>query len=170
MVQGWYQGGVSVVDFTDSSRPVEIAFFDRGPVDAKRLVTAGYWSTYWFNGDVYGAEIARGLDVFRLTPSEYLSANEIAAATQVRMETFNAQEQPRVTWPATPQVARAYLDQLDRSHAISPERIRTTRAVVDRLERLQTRHGCGRSPRRCPAASRACGNPSGFGDPSVGAL
>ena len=119
MVQAWYQGGVSVFDFTDSARPVEIAFFDRGPVNEKQLVSGGYWSTYWYNGFIYGAEIARGLDVFRLTPSEFLSQNEIDAATQVRVPTFNAQQQPKVTWPATIVVARAYLDQLTRSNAVA---------------------------------------------------
>ena len=85
MVQGWYQGGVSVFDFTDSTKPVEIAFFDRGPIDAKQLITGGYWSTYWYNGHIYGSEIARGVDIFKLTPSEFLSQNEIEAATQVRI-------------------------------------------------------------------------------------
>ncbi len=100
MAQAWYQGGVSVFDFTDSSKPVEIAYFDRGPLDAKELITGGYWSTYWFNGHIYGAEIARGLDVFRLTPSEHLSQNEIDAATEVRQSEFNAQHQPKIVWPA----------------------------------------------------------------------
>ena len=94
MVQSWYQGGVSVFDFTDSANPVEIAFFDRGPINPKELVTGGYWSSYWYNGFIYGAEISRGIDVFRLLPSEYLSENEIAAATLVRFEEFNSQNQP----------------------------------------------------------------------------
>jgi len=138
MVQGWYQGGVSVFDFTDSANPVEIAFFDRGPLDNSQLIIGGFWSTYWYNGHIYGAEIARGLDIFRLTPSEYLSQNEIAAASQVRMETFNAQEQPRVTWPATTQVARAYVDQLLRSQAMTPELAGSARATFDRVDQLQT--------------------------------
>jgi hypothetical protein len=122
MVQAWYQGGVSVFDFTDSARPVEIAFFDRGPLDAKQLITGGYWSAYWYKGRIYGAEIARGLDVFELLPSEYLSKNEIEAASLVRPAEFNAQQQPRIEWPATSVVARAYLDQLTRSKAITPAR------------------------------------------------
>jgi len=138
MVQGWYQGGVSVFDFTDSANPVEIAFFDRGPLDPARLLIGGFWSTYWYNGHIYGAEIARGLDIFRLTPSEYLSQNEIAAASQVRMETFNAQKQQRVTWPATTQVARAYVDQLVRSQAMTSERAGSARATFDRVDQLQT--------------------------------
>ena len=135
MVQGWYQGGLSVFDFTDSTKPVEIAFFDRGPIDAKQLVTGGYWSTYWYNGHIYGAEIARGIDVFRLLPSDQLSQNEIDAATQVRMEVFNAQQQPRVQWPATFVVARAYLDQLTRSKALQSERVTALKAAIDRADR-----------------------------------
>ena len=135
MVQGWYQGGLSVFDFTDSTKPVEIAFFDRGPIDAKQLITGGYWSTYWYNGHIYGAEIARGLDVFRLTPSEYLTQNEIDAAVMVRFETFNAQQQPKVTWPATTAVARAYLDQLSRSKAIQAERAAALKTALERIDR-----------------------------------
>jgi hypothetical protein len=135
MTQAWYQGGVSVFDFTDSARPVEIAFFDRGPVDAKQLITGGYWSTYWYNGHIYGAEIARGLDVFKLKPSEHLSANEIAAAEQVRLGEFNAQQQRRFAWPATPVVARAYLDQLGRSKGIKAERAAAVKTALDRADR-----------------------------------
>ncbi len=129
MVQAWYQGGVSVFDFTDSAKPFEIAFFDRGPLDAKQLITGGYWSTYWYNGHIYGAEIARGLDVFRLTPSEHLSQNEIDAAVQIRSSVFNTQEQPRIVWPPSSVVARAYLDQLARSKSLPPERA----AVISRF-------------------------------------
>jgi hypothetical protein len=138
MVQAWYQGGVSVFDFTDSANPVEIAFFDRGPIDPKQLVTGGYWSAYWYNGHIYGAEIARGIDVFRLTPSEYLSRNEIDAALQVRSEEFNAQQQPRVVWPATSVVARAYLDQLQRNKAIQPQRAAALKEALDRVDGVKT--------------------------------
>ncbi len=117
-VQAWYQGGISVIDFTDSSNPVEIAFFDRGPVDAQDLVMGGYWSAYWYRGFIYGTEIARGLDVFTLTPSEYLSVNEIAAASLGGSEIVNPQQQRRHVWPAEPVVAKAYLDQLLRDDAI----------------------------------------------------
>jgi len=115
MVQSWYQGGISVWDFTDSAAPVEIAYFDRGPVDAEELVLAGYWSSYWYHGRIYATEIVRGLDVFALQPSSFLSANEIAAAAladQGRL--FNPQQQFPVTWPAEPVIARAYVDQLRR--------------------------------------------------------
>ncbi len=137
MVQAWYQGGVSVFDFTDSSNPVEIAFFDRGPIDAKQLVSGGYWSTYWYNGHVYGAEIARGIDVFRLLPSEHLSQNEIDAATMVRVNAFNAQQQPRVVWPDAFVVARAYLDQLTRSKGLAADRITAVKTAIDRADRRQ---------------------------------
>jgi hypothetical protein len=135
MVQAWYQGGISVFDFTDSAKPVEIAFFDRGPVDAKNLISGGYWSAYWYNGNIYGAEIARGIDVFRLTPSEQLSQNEIDAAILVRRQDFNAQQQPKVEWPATVIVARAYFDQLSRSKALAPARASAVRNALDRLDR-----------------------------------
>lgn len=137
MVQAWYQGGISVFDFTDSANPVEIAFFDRGPIDAKQLITGGYWSAYWYNGRVYGAEISRGIDIFRLTPSEHLSKNEIDAALLVRKEVFNAQEQPEVTWPASGIVARAYLDQLNRSKGIQPARAAAVKAALDSADGIR---------------------------------
>lgn len=130
--QAWYQGGLSIVDFTDPANPVEIGFFDRGPVDAKRLSLAGYWSTYWYNGRIYGTEIVRGVDVFALTPSEYLTDNEIRAAERAEMGTvFNPQRQVRVTWPAEPVVAHAYLDQLERDGGLAATTIATVRTVLD---------------------------------------
>ena len=138
MVQGWYQGGVSVFDFTDSAHPVEIAFFDRGPLDAAQLITGGVWSAYWYNGRIYGSEIARGLDVFRLTPSEQLSQNEIDAASLVRSDEFNPQQQSKVTWPATPVVARAYIDQLTRSKGLEASRIAALDAALSRAERARS--------------------------------
>src|SRR5207247_7588413 len=134
MVQAWYQGGLSVFDFTDSAKPVEIAFFDRGPIDAKNLTLGGYWSAYWYNGNIYGSEIARGVDVFRLNPSEYLSQNEIDAAALVRVDELNVQEQQRFSWPDSSVVARAYLDQLARSNAIPPERARAVKIALDRVD------------------------------------
>ncbi len=100
-VQAWYQGGISVIDFTDAANPIEIAYFDRGPVDEEQLITGGYWSAYWYNGRIYGTEIARGLDVFALEPSEFLTAEEIAAAeaAQYQGDVFNPQTQTQVTWP-----------------------------------------------------------------------
>jgi hypothetical protein len=138
MVQAWYQGGVSVFDFTDSAKPVEIAFFDRGPIDAKQLILGGYWSAYWFNGFVYGSEISRGIDIFRLTPSEYLTQNEIDAASLVRAEELNTQQQARVVWPPAAAVARAYVDQLQRSKALAPERARALNAALEAADSVRT--------------------------------
>ncbi len=135
MVQAWYQGGLSVVDFTDPANPYEIAFFDRGPISQEMLFTGGFWSTYWYNGRIYGAEISRGIDVFRLTPSEHLSAAEIAAAELVRTEQFNAQLQERFRWPDAAPVARAYLDQMVRAGRILAARATELDALLDRVER-----------------------------------
>jgi hypothetical protein len=121
-VQSWYQGGISIKDFTDTSNAFEIAFFDRGPVNEYRLSSGGYWSSYWYDGLIYGTEIARGLDVFELTPSEFLTENEIEAAKLGDQgEIFNPQQQTPVTWPDHPVVALAYLDQLVRAEAIDAE-------------------------------------------------
>ena len=139
MVQAWYQGGVSVFDFTDSARPVEIAFFDRGPLDARRLMMGGYWSTYWYNGAIYGSEIMRGLDVFRLVPTEHLSRNEIDAAAEVRLEALNVQLQKKIVWPPTILAARAYLDQLARTRAIGPERRSEVTSVIAGFDRAGSR-------------------------------
>ena len=138
MVQAWYQGGVSVFDFTDSTTPVEIAFFDRGPIDAKNLMLGGYWSAYWYNGQIYGSEIARGIDIFTLTPSEHLTQNELDAAMMIRTEELNTQEQQKIVWPAAMPVARAYLDQLNRSKAIQPDRARAVKAAIDRSDSIRT--------------------------------
>jgi len=136
MVQAWYQGGISVFDFTDSSRPVEIAFFDRGPVDATQLIMGGYWSAYWYNGYIYGTEIARGLDVLKLSPSEHLSQNELDAASLVVRDIVNVQQQRRIDWPASPVVGRAYLDQLGRSQTLTSERVDALTAALDRAEQV----------------------------------
>ena len=133
MVQAWYQGGLSIMDFTDPANPFEIAFFDRGPLSDEQMFTGGYWSTYWHNGRIYGAEISRGIDVFRLMPSEHLSEAEIAAAEAVFVETFNAQMQPKYTWEPSVTVAQAYLDQLVRGKGILNERAGTVRALLNRV-------------------------------------
>ena len=153
-VQAWYQGGVSVVDFTDSTNPVEIAFFDRGPIDEEELITGGYWSTYWYNGHIYGTEISRGLDVFALQSSDYLTENEIAAASLPELNGIvNAQTQEIVDWPAVPVVARAYMDQLQREN-----RITTSQAgeLGDALERAEALLGGGNGNRR--SIARALNN------------
>ena len=131
-VQAWYQGGISVIDFTDSSNPVEIAFFDRGPLHEEKLMLGGYWSAYWFGGLIYGTEIARGLDVLSLSPSDYLSTNEIAAASLKEPGVIvNAQQQKRHQWPAEPVVARAYLDQLLRDNVIDAAQQQSLNSALD---------------------------------------
>ncbi|MCF6293359.1 MAG: DUF305 domain-containing protein [Robiginitomaculum sp.] len=133
--QAWYQGGLSLMDFTDSANPVEIAYFDRGPIHEERMVTGGYWSTYWYNGKIYGTEIVRGLDVFSLLPSEFLSENEIAAATIAdQRDRFNPQQQFAVTWPHEPVIARAYIDQLQRSEALSKTLIAQLNTALDQSD------------------------------------
>jgi hypothetical protein len=136
-VQAWYQGGISVVDFTDPSHPFEIAYFDRGPIDPNVLVLGGFWSAYWYNGYIYGSEIARGLDMFQLTPTEFLTQNEIDAAKTVQVTELNVQNQQRIEWPAKLVVARAYLDQLSRSRALPPDRIAALRKAIQRAESSQ---------------------------------
>ena len=133
-VQGWYQGGISVMDFTDAEHPVEIGYFDRGPIDPKMLVLAGDWSAYWYNGHVYASEIARGLDVFELTPTQFLTQNEIDAAKAVRVATLNVQNQEKIEWPRTLVVAKAYVDQLERSQALSADQITQLRTAIQNAE------------------------------------
>ncbi len=155
MVQGWYQGGVDVIDFTDSDKPFEIAHFDRGPVDAPpatddaaaapisraRGTIAGSWGAYWYNGYVYSSEMARGLDILELLPSEFLSANELAAAKLVMMDEFNPQSQPRITWPAAFPVVRSYLDQLVRGDGLAAGR---TTAIASALDAAEKQTGAAR--------------------------
>jgi len=135
-VQSWYQGGISMIDFTDSANPVEIGYFDRGPIHEDQMVLGGFWSSYWYNGKIYGTEIARGLDILALLPSEYLSENEIAAALLADQgERFNPQQQFEVTWPASPVVARAYIDQLKRDDALSDSMAAELAAALGQAER-----------------------------------
>jgi hypothetical protein len=139
MVQAWYQGGLSVFDFTDSKNPVEIAYFDRGPVYPDKLVIAGFWSAYYYNGLIYGSEIMRGLDIFKLLPSDQLSQNEIDAAALVRWDELNVQDQGRASWPASFVVAKAYLDQLVRGKALPAERADALRTQMDATEKASGR-------------------------------
>ncbi|HEU4587819.1 MAG TPA: hypothetical protein VFS11_04185 [Gemmatimonadales bacterium] len=136
LVQAWYQGGISVVDFTDAAHPVEIAFFDRGPLNADTLMLGGYWSAYWYNGHIIGSEIARGLDVFELKPSAQLSQNEIDAAKLVEMDHFNPQLQGKLVWPAHFVVARAYLDQLGRNNGLAKNRLARVSSDLNKAEKL----------------------------------
>jgi len=136
MVQGWYQGGISVFDWTDISHPKEIAYFDRGPLDARRLTSGGSWSVYWFNGAIVSSEIARGLDIFELLPSAYISKNELEAAKSVHFDYLNAQGQPKFVWPASFPVVRSYVDQLTRGNGMASDRLTAINVELDRLEKL----------------------------------
>jgi hypothetical protein len=134
-VQAWYQGGVSVMDFTDAAHPTEIAYFDRGPIDPHMLVLGGDWSAYWYNGAIYGSEIARGLDVFELTPTNFLTQNEIDAAKLVRVDVLNVQNQQKIEWPANLVVAKAYIDQLQRSQALPADQIASLQKAIQSAEK-----------------------------------
>jgi hypothetical protein len=138
-VQAWYQGGASMVDFTDSENPVEIGFFDRGPIDASALVFGGLWSTYWYNGETYGSELARGFDVYGLTPTEQMSENEIAAAREVQVDRLNVQHQDRITWEPSFAVVRSFRDQLVRSDELGGRTLRKVDELLDRAERYDER-------------------------------
>ena len=140
-VQAWYQGGVSVMDFTDAEHPVEIAYFDRGPIDPKMLILGGDWSAYWYNGRIYASEIARGLDIFELSPTRFLTRNEIDAAKTVRVAEFNVQNQQKIEWPAKLVVAKAYLDQLERSQALPADQIAVVRKAIQRAESSHLNRG-----------------------------
>ncbi len=133
-VQAWYQGGISIMDFTDADNPVEIAYFDRGAIDPNMLVMGGHWSAYWYNGRIYASEIARGLDVFELTPSKFLTQNEIDAAKAVRVNELNVQNQQKIEYPQNLVVAKAYVDQLERSKALSSNQIADLRQAIQKAE------------------------------------
>jgi hypothetical protein len=134
MVQAWYQGGLSVFDWTDARHPTEIGFFDRGPSDSTRMALGGSWSVYWYNGVIVSSEIQRGLDILELTPSPMLTQNEIDAAKTVHLEYLNAQGQPQFVWPATFALARAYVDQLERSGALTGDRLASVRRALSLSE------------------------------------
>ncbi len=134
LVQAWYQGGVSMVDFTDITHPIEIGYFDRGPIDGQHRAMGGQWSAYWYNGYIYGSEIARGVDVFKLVPNKYITQNEIDASNQVHFDELNVQNQPKITWPQNFVVGRAYLDQLARGKSLSESKISAMKAAIDKAE------------------------------------
>jgi len=134
-VQAWYQGGISMVDFTDPSHPFEIAYFDRGPLDAVKRGTGGFWSVYWYNGYIYGSEIARGVDVFRLAPSKFLTQEEIDASNQVHFDILNVQSQPKIVWPQNLIVGKAYVAQLERSGALTAVRMASLKAAIAKVEK-----------------------------------
>ena len=156
MVQGWYQGGVSVMEFTDPDNPKELAYFDRGSIDQPRIVDGpqpppgsndrpqrgtigGSWGAYWWNGLIFSSELDRGFDIFELLPSDQLSANEIAAAKLVKWSEYNPQSQPRIEWPAAFPVVRSYLDQLVRWNGLAPDRTSAIGAALDAAEQQSGR-------------------------------
>jgi hypothetical protein len=134
MVQSWYQGGVSVFDWSDPAHPREIAFFDRGPADAEHMLPGGTWSAYWYNGVIVSSEILRGLDVLELVPTPDLTRNEIDAAKSVHVDYQNVQSQRHVTWPPSFALSRAYVDQLERSHGLTAAQVASTRTALTRAE------------------------------------
>jgi hypothetical protein len=154
-VQAWYQGGISVMDFTDPANPFEIAYFDRGAIDPKMLVLGGEWSAYWYNGYIYGSEIARGLDVFQLTPTGYLTQNEINAAKTVMVDNLNVQDQQKIEWPAKLVVAKAYLDQLSRSQALPADRIAKMRNAIKSAEKSMSQSNMTKLTRMAPSLEKS---------------
>ena len=161
MVQSWYQGGISVFDWTDAANPVEIAFFDRGPSDATRMGPGGTWSVYWYNGSIVSSEIARGLDILELTPSAFLSQNEIDAANTIRLDYLNTQGQPQYVWPPSFALARAYVDQLERSGGLAAARITAVRQELANAERAA---GSARRDALARLATQIEGDASGSRD------
>ena len=140
-VQAWYQGGISIVDFTDAEHPMEIGYFDRGPINPNMLILGGDWSAYWYNGHIYASEIARGLDIFELTPTKSLTQNEIDAAKTVRVTELNVQNQQKIEWPKKLVVAKAYLDQLERSQGMAADQLASVRQAIQSAESAQLNEG-----------------------------
>ncbi len=161
MIQGWYQGGISLIDWTDPANPVEIAYFDRGPVNPDRMQMGGSWSVYWYNGVIVNSEIVRGLDIFELTPSEVLTQNEIDAANSIRLTHLNSQGQPIFEWPATFALANAYLDQLERHRGLSAARIG---AIREELAGAEGMTGSARAGALRSLADAVGGDAGGSGD------
>jgi hypothetical protein len=163
MVQAWYQGGISVFDWTDPKHAREIAYFDRGPLDSTRMILGGSWSAYWYNGSIVSSEITRGLDVFALQPSDLLSQNEIDAAKTAKLDYLNVQDQPRYTWPASFSLAGAYLDQLERSSGLAPARVTAAREA---LSAAQSASGAARRKDLSKLASQLDGDVKSSSDAS----
>ena len=161
MIQSWYQGGISLFDWTDSAHPKEIAFFDRGPVDSTRMASGGSWSVYWYNGVMVSSEISRGLDIVELTPSAFISQNEIDAAKTVKRDYLNTQGQPKFVWPPSFALARAYLDQLERSNGLAADKLAADRAALKSAEKAS---GSARSTALTALASQVDGDAGGSSD------
>jgi len=166
-VQAWYQGGISVVDFTDPAKPFEIAYFDRGAIDPKLLILGGDWSAYWYNGYIYGSEIARGLDVFELTPTANLTQNEIDAAKSVKASELNVQNQQKIEWPSTLVVAKAYLDQLSRTQALPEKQITDLRKAIAGAEASHMNKGkVGKLKKMAPSVEKSAASAKTAADAS----
>ena len=180
VVQGWYQGGVDVSDFTDPEHPYEVAFFDRGSVDSPpspgdtanaagaaggrfRNTIGGSWGAYYWNGYIYSSELARGLDILELLPSDKLSANELAAAKLVKFVEYNPQSQPHIVWPAAFPVIRSYLDQLVRDNGLSSDK---TGAIAKALDAAEKQSGVARGGSLTKLAKEVDGDVSGAKDQS----
>ena len=163
MAQAWYQGGISLFDWTDPAHPREIAFFDRGPMDSTKLVGGGSWSAYWYNGYIVSSEISRGLDIFELQPSAFISQDEIDAAKLIHFDYLNAQDQQQLVWPASFVVARAYLDQLTRSNGLAPDKLSAARTALAGAARLS---GQGRRDALTQLATQLKGDAQGAADPA----
>jgi hypothetical protein len=161
-VQAWYQGGISVVDFTDAAKPKEIAYFDRGPIFANMLTLGGHWSSYWYNGRIYASEIARGVDIFELTPTPNLTQNEIDAAKTVRVTELNVQNQQQIVWPRKLVVAKAYLDQLERSQALPADQIASLRQEIQSAETAKlSKAAVAKLSKQAPALETAAASKTG---------
>jgi LVIVD repeat-containing protein len=161
MIQAWYQGGISLFDWTDAAHPKEIAFFDRGPVDSTRLVLSGSWSVYWYNGVMVSSEITRGLDIVELVPSAFISKNEIDAAKTVKFDYLNTQGQRKIVWPPSFALSGAYVDQLERSHGLAADRIASLRTA---LANAQKTSGAARRDALTQLGSQIDADAGGSGD------
>ena len=158
-IQAWYQGGISIMDFTDAKNPMEIAYFDRGPIDPKTLILGGDWSAYWYNGSVYGSEISRGLDVFELTPTKFLTQNEIDAAKTVQVSELNVQNQEKIVWTNQLIVAKAYIDQLERAQTLPSDKINELRTAISKAE--NSKKDAGRLKKLAPSIEKTASTKSG---------
>ena len=136
ITQAWYQAGVSVIDFTDAANPKEIGYYDRGPISGTGLVLGGLWSSYYYNGRIFGSEIARGFDVWNLTPTAELSSNEIGAAAEVQFDRLTPQHQTQFTIQPSFNVVRSYRDQLERAGDVDKKTLDQIDKFIDRAERF----------------------------------
>jgi hypothetical protein len=162
MIQAWYQGGLSIFEWTDIDHPKEIAFFDRGPLDTLGAgANGGSWSAYWYNGVIVSSEIGRGLDIFEIQPSGFISQNEIDAAKTVKFDYLNVQGQQKIVWPASFSLSRSYLDQLERNHGQTPEKIASARAGLAEAEKLS---GQARKDALDALSKKLHGDAQGAGD------